>query len=121
VPWTVEGVRAACAALTTINLVLMRAVQAETGKRVPPLYATGVRYQRQRGPERFLPWPLVLRRRTGDCDQLAAWRSAELQLQGIRARAVPYFAGPRTMHVIVIYPDGRREDPSKLLGMKGAA
>lgn len=122
VPWTVQGVRIACAALTTLNRLIMRAVPVLTGgKRVPPLYKARVRYRRQRGRERFLPCIVVMARRSGDCDQLACWRAAELQEAGIKARAVPYRVNARTMHVIVVHPDGRREDPSKLLGMKGKA
>lgn len=122
VPWTVQGVRVACAALTTLNRLIMRAVpQLTGGKRVPPLYKSGVRYVRQYGRERFQPCLNVMERRGGDCDQLACWRAAELQERGIKARAVPYRVNARTMHVIVIYPDGRREDPSKRLGMKGKA
>ena len=122
VPWTVQGVRVACAAMTTLNRLIMRATPALTGgKRIPPLYKAGVRYMRQYGPERFRTCLQVLQLRGGDCDQLACWRAAELQEQGIAARAVPYRVTPRVMHVVVVFPDGRREDPSKRLGMKGKA
>lgn len=120
VPWSVQGVRVACAALTTLNRLFLRAAPAVAGKPFPPLYKSGVRYKRQLGAERFLPIPLVMQRRCGDCDQLACWRAAELQEQGIAARAVPTMVTPRMMHVVVVYPDGRVEDPSKRLGMKGA-
>lgn len=111
--------RVACAALTTINRLFLRAAPQIAGKPFPPLYRSGVRYQRQLGRERFLPIPLVMSKRAGDCDQLACWRAAELQEQGIKARAVPRFVSPRMMHVVVVWPDGRVEDPSRKLGMRG--
>jgi hypothetical protein len=121
VPWSEAGVRIACIALTALNRLILQAGPQIAGKPFPPLYASGVRYQRQPGPERFLPIPLVMRRKHGDCDQLACWRAAELQEQGIKARAVPRFVAPRTMHVIVVWPDGSEEDPSKRLGMGGSS
>lgn len=118
--------RIACAALTTLNRLFLRAAPVISGgKRFPPLYRSGVRYRRQLGPERFLPIPIVFRRRYGDCDQLAAWRAAELQERGVAARAVPRMVTPRLMHVVVVYPDPRNpkrqvvEDPSRRLGMGG--
>ncbi len=122
VPWTLQGVRVACAALTTINVLLLKdAPRVSGGRSFPPLYQSGVVYRRQQGPERFLPLPIVYARGHGDCDQLAAWRCAELQCAGINAKAVPYFSAPKLMHVIVLLPDGTTEDPSKLLGMRGRA
>lgn len=91
---------------------------------LPPLYSAGVRYQRETPAGRCECWrsPLeVLAAGGGDCDDLGAWRAAELQLAGVPARAVPFWAGPRTIHVIVLrqFPDGRLgyEDPSARLGM----
>ena len=123
VPWNTDGVRIACAALTTANLLMLRYAQ-RAGRPFPQLYSSGVRYKRQpmvAGQERFQPIPRVLRRGNGDCDQLACWRAAELQLQGELARAIPVRVNPRLMHVVVRRGDGRIEDPSKILGMKGAA
>jgi hypothetical protein len=58
----------------------------------------------------------------GDCDNLAAWCSAERALAGIDAR--PYMThrmqGGRTIyHALVLWPDGSSEDPSIILGMGG--
>lgn len=124
VPWTLNGVRVACGALTALNRLLLREAKRR-GRPFPALYDSGVRYERQEHPsvgisvENFDSIPSVLARLAGDCDQLAAWRAAELQERGVKARAVPTLIRSRLMHVIVVYPDGSKEDPSKRLGMKG--
>jgi hypothetical protein len=93
---------------------------------LPPLYSSGVRYVREvcRAPnvpgacERFLTPAQSMVERDCDCDDLAVWRAAELQLRGERARAV---AIPSSVgwHVVVRRADGTIEDPSKILGMRG--
>ena len=67
----------------------------------------------------YLPEADVL---THNCDNVAAWRTAELrEVLGIEAK--PYITwrtrpdGGTTYHVIVRWPDGTSEDPSLLLGM----
>lgn len=117
VPWDVEGIRVLLGAMTAVNRLLLRRAKRQ-GRAVPALYVSGVRYARQAGPERFRPWPQVLSRGTGDCDQLCAWRAAELQERGIHARAVPKRVRPDLMHVVVHRADGIVEDPSRRLGMK---
>lgn len=117
VPWSEQGVRVACGMLTALNRTYLRNAKS-LGKRIPRLYDAGVRYRKQpRGRERFLGIPQVLARRSGDCDQLACWRAAELQEQGIDARAVPISQSDNLFHIIVKWPDGRLEDPSRRLGM----
>ena len=115
-PWSLAGVRIACAALTTLNRLWLRSERV-AGVEAPSLYTSGVRYARQRGPERFQWIPRVRARRHGDCDQLACWRAAELQEAGIDARAVPKKIGPNLIHIVVEHPGGFIEDPSKRLGM----
>ena len=98
---------------------------------IPKLYKSGVRYQRdpKRGQafcdahrgacEPFLSPLEVLRRGKGDCDDLAPWLAAERILEGdAGARAEAIDSPGVGYHVIVIRGDGRREDPSKVLGMK---
>ena len=76
------------------------------------------------GGERFRDIGVLLERGSGDCDNVACWRVAELRQGGIRAR--PYLKwrtndnGGTTYHALVIWPDGSSEDPSLLLGMGGA-
>lgn len=101
-------------AMTTLNRRYLT-------ERWMPLYESGVRYHREpRGVERWITTPIAQERTIADCEDLATWRAAELQLQGIDARAIalerPQRRG-RLYHVVVRYPDGRIEDPSRKLGM----
>lgn len=86
---------------------------------LPPLYESGVRYRREpRGRERWQLAPTTASLGYGDCEDLATWRAAELRLDhGIPAYAAVYRAGPRLLHVVVRFPDGSIEDPSRILGM----
>ena len=100
--------------------------------KLPALYSTGIRFQRDvcRAPgvpgacERFLTAAQCYQEyrqgsRLGfDCDDLAPWRAAELQLAGINAKAIA-MRSSIGWHIVVELPDGRIEDPSKHLGMKG--
>jgi hypothetical protein len=75
------------------------------------------------GGEIFREIPRIIENGGGDCDNVAAWRAAELRELGIAA--CPYITwrkrpdGGTTYHVIVRWPDGSSEDPSLLLGMGG--
>jgi len=89
-------------------------------RRFAPLYDTDVYYQREnkkRGmPERWQTITDVYRRGYGDCEDLAAIRVAELRRE--RIRAVPWFRRKNNIwHVVVKYPNGKIEDPSRILGM----
>lgn len=56
------------------------------GNPIPPLYRSGVRYERERGPsEEFADVLTVLKRGWGDCDDLVGWRVAELLEAGFAA------------------------------------
>lgn len=88
-----------------------------------PLYESGVFYQQEpRGSERWLTPSQVVLRGAADCEDLAAWRAAELHVTGedpgAAARAVR--TGPRTWHAVVQRSDGTYEDPSAALGMRTA-
>lgn len=86
---------------------------------LPPLYLSGVRYQREPpGREEWLTADQVLQRKVGDCEDLGAWRAAEWRLDGVPARAVAMRTGRRMYHTVVQLPDGSIEDPSALLGMR---
>lgn len=87
----------------------------------PPLYRSGVRYVPEPyGQENWQIPSVTLQLRGGDCEDLAAWRAAELVVSGAdpRARAVVKIVRPGLMHCIVLRGSGRREDPSRLLGMR---
>lgn len=86
---------------------------------LPGLYQSGVRYQREgMGREQWRTALQVLRAGAGDCEDLCAWRAAELTLAGTPARAMPVQVGPGQWHVVVAYLDGFVEDPSIELGME---
>jgi len=93
----------------------------------PRLYEAGVRYMRE--PYRYEQWipiPGVLKQRGADCEDLAAWRVAELRVRGFNAR--PSWSHhqrkgpdghPFTMyHIRVWIPGFGFEDPSRVLGMR---
>jgi hypothetical protein len=97
----------------------------------PLLYQSGVRYLEE--PPGFDEWqdiPDTLARRSGDCEDLASWRVAELRM-GIRCprelsatheisvEDLPDKNGElvTTYHIFVKRADGTHEDPSRLLGM----
>jgi len=86
----------------------------------PTLYTSGVRYQRERDTEDWLPPSSVMAAGWGDCEDLASWRTAELRVSGEdpTARAIVIRSGPRTWHAVVERENGAYiEDPSAVLGM----
>lgn len=116
------------------NRVLLRQAKA-SGQPLPRLYDSGVRWRREPWAGRFEEFAdieTVLSRGWGDCDDLAAWRIAELQEAGVPAdflikwrvdhqgRAKMYHAmvrvrprlDPKTKRIT-----GPIEDPSIRLGM----
>jgi hypothetical protein len=99
------------------GLVCLNMAQMRNGK-CPPLYRSGVRYRRDKG-ETWDSCRVVLKRGYGDCEDLAAYRAAELRTQGIPARAIVQRSHTPGVawHCVVRYPDGRIEDPSRKLGM----
>lgn len=85
----------------------------------PPLYRSAVRYKREpRDVWRHIGD--VFKSGWGDCEDLAAARSAQLRASGEdpAARVKVYKSGPNRYHAIVERGDGTTEDPSRKLGMK---
>jgi hypothetical protein len=84
---------------------------------------TWMRYQTEPlGQEDWKDIPTCLRDGFADCEDLACWRAAELTVRhGIAARPIARGKlrpdGSLLYHIIVLYPDGTEEDPSKKLGM----
>ena len=121
-----EGERELSAALALLTVVDVLQIRWYG---LPPLYRAGVQYRREQAKQCWHPisggcedwlsaWE-VKRQGYGDCEDLASWRAAELNLAGERARAVPV----RTRsgwHIVVRRADGTIEDPSAKLGMKVA-
>jgi hypothetical protein len=89
------------------------------------LYESSVVYEfDSRFPDAWKDIPTILQDGQGDCEDLACWRAAEMKVAGIRGvrpllrwRKNP--SGGYTYHVLVRWPDGRVEDPSLALGMRG--
>lgn len=115
-----------------IGLMLQNMAWLRAFPQTPRLYKAGVRYKPEKHETRAgqviqygeewqtIPW--VIFRGYGDCEDLGAWRSAELNhVYGIRA--LPHIKVRRMpngfwrAHVVVKHPDGRIEDPSAKLGM----
>lgn len=127
-------------ALTKVNEYHLKRGLRE-GTVYPPLYASGVVYREERpGEEDWPDIPKVLAKGYGDCEDLVAWRVAELRVAGhscepvlkwqwlpsdyLREIGYPRKYIPKRgvwlVHCLVRFPDGSIEDPSKLLGMGGS-
>lgn len=112
-------------ALIQTNLIYLR-----SHPNTPLLYESGVRYKSEIerhgfSKEEWFDIPHILERGEGDCEDLACWRVAELRKSGVRAKAAvkgKTIAPTVTLfHVLTQWPNGRLEDPSKKLGMRGSA
>ena len=123
-----------------IRRSLRRAEKGESETVLPPLYASGVVYREEApGREDWPDIPKVLGLGWGDCEDLAAWRAAELRVAGVECEPVIKWQwidretmiaqgypaaklpgrGVWLVHCCVRFPDGSVEDPSKILGMGG--
>jgi len=73
------------------------------------------------GEEHFDHAGVVMRRKWGDCDDLAPWHAASLRVSGEDrgARAVVRRSGPKRWHCVVRRSDGSVDDPSREAGMPG--
>ena len=119
-----ESLQALLDALVRIDVAYLK-----RHRRTPGLYQSGVRYQAESiGVEDFRDIPTILQYGRADCEGLAAWRVAQLRVQGdehgrrdrraktrIRMRRMPN--GTPLYHIQVRRGNGRTEDPSARLGM----
>ncbi len=112
IPVSAANFAASTEGLTTLNQRLLRR------RKYPPLYKSGVVYKKER-QDTWRPVTDVLRSGWGDCEDLAAWRAAELRNSGedLNAHVAVYRSGPTRYHAIVARGDGSTEDPSRRLGM----
>jgi hypothetical protein len=113
-------VRLMIEALATANLSQFRS------NPFPALDTGAIRYDVEESRELFDDATLVTARRSGDCDDLAAYRLAELWHDGeAGARALvryvpsldPRLPAPWLFHALIRRADGTIEDPSRDLGM----
>lgn len=105
--------------LIDTNVVFLRS------HKVPALYRSGVYYKEEEfGKEDFFDIPTVAAQGFADCEDLAAWRAAELRVAGYWAEplvtweAIEFEDGSLDVlfHVQVMTQNGV-EDPSAILGM----
>jgi len=105
--------------LTEIDAMLLR-----RHPEYPGIYDGYVRYEEEPlGQEDWQDAPTSVTLGTADCEDLACWRAAELNVRyGVRAR--PSFiwrkrpGGAYLYHIQVTHPNGAVEDPSRRLGME---
>jgi hypothetical protein len=85
-----------------------------------PLYKSGVRYARE--PLGSEVWQTALETKNlgcGDCEDLVAWRCAELRVAGEDATPYVKDVRPGLRHCLVRRANGALECPSRALGMGG--
>jgi hypothetical protein len=113
-----QAIEAAVEALARANVAYLA-----THPKTPPLARAPIRYARERklaGAERWQTIPEILRVGHGDCEDLSAWRIAELRREGVKAK--PFVTGRRgKWHIRVKVRLGPQKvviyDPSKEKGM----
>lgn len=102
-----------------IEAFAMGSVPMAARWRLPPLYRSGIRFQKEPGHgtgiEDFALPNVTFRRRWGDCDDLVIYRIWELLVQGERATCRAVWQD-EAVHVLVRRANGVLEDPSILLG-----
>lgn len=124
IPSNKAALDAALEGLVRLDLQIIRAAKA-AGRPIRPLYKSGVRWQPDKSKgkpsETWDTIDIVRARGYGDCEDLAAWRAAELRAAGVNARAVVKRSNTPGVawHAIVQLPDGKLLDPSAKLGMHG--
>lgn len=115
VPATIGAIECAVEGLTALNYKAMHTAQLGGGG-FPPLYSSGILYRREpHGTEFWQNAIDLLRSREGDCEDLAAYRAAELRSIGELA-SVGVIQNPSgSYHAVVRRQDGSIEDPSRIL------
>lgn len=105
-------------ALAKVNVTFLKANPS-----TPPLYQAPIRYFFDpREPDPWQDIPTTLKKGYGDCEDLACWRMAEYRVKGIDARPLIRWKkrdGKYVYHALLRLPDGRTEDPSIAMGMRG--
>jgi hypothetical protein len=116
VPRIPEFLEIPAEALTALNYQLMR-VAADNGAEFPPLYGSGIVYRREPPGREWWESALELvELGEGDCEDLAAYRAAELRFREAEpARVRIYRTRRNTYHAIVERGDGSFEDPARIV------
>lgn len=121
VPPFPAAIEAIAEGLVRLNEVLIGFADAR-GVELPALYESGVVYRRELPGDEFWQSGLdvlgVESRRSGDCEDLAAYRAAELRYFDGEDASVHIIRTPRgSFHAIVKRGDGSLEDPSRICVM----
>lgn len=111
---------AAAEGLVLTNVALME-IAYERGLALPPLYQSGVVYRKEPPGREW--WETaadllsVASHRSGDCEDLAAYRAAELRVfdGDPDARVVVLPTSRGSFHAVVEHGDGAIEDPSRMV------
>jgi hypothetical protein len=119
VPPVPEAIEAAVEGLVRLNEWFFRTA-AEAGVEAPGLYESGIVYRREEPGTEW--WETaadalgVVENRAGDCEDLAAYRAAELRVFEDDPEAAVRIVRTRrgTFHAIVQHGDGTFEDPSRI-------
>ena len=115
VPAQIDALIGACEGLASLNYQMMHHAQLG-GDRFPELYRSGIVYRREPiGEEVWQNAAELLRHGAGDCEDLAAYRAAELRMEGEPATVSIKRTRRGSFHAVVRRADGRIEDPSKIL------
>lgn len=119
VPPIPEAIEALAEGLVQLNQFYMEH-GIDNGVELPPLYESGIVYRRE--PKGREWWEAavdilgLVAARTGDCEDLAAYRVAELRtFDGEDARLKVIRTSRGTFHAVVEREDGSIEDPSRIL------
>jgi len=120
VPPSPGALEAVAEGLVLLNMWLFEHAERRGGIELPPLYTTGIVYRRE--PKGREWWESaadalgVVAERSGDCEDLAAFRAAELRYyEDVDARVKVIRNRRGNYHAIVELPDGSLEDPSRVL------
>jgi len=106
------------------GLVLLNVWYFETAERSgvesPSLYESGIVYRREPKGREWWEGAAdavgVASGRSGDCEDVAAFRAAECRVfEGDHARVIVVPTRRGSFHAIVEHEDGTREDPSRIL------
>lgn len=115
VPATPASLSAAAEGLAALDYSMLRAAQHRGGG-YPALYASGMLYRPEPiGSENWLNIAEALKAGQADCEDLSAWRAAELRHAGEPATVVIRPTRRGSYHAVVRRSDGTFEDPSRIL------
>jgi hypothetical protein len=113
IPATIGAIEAAVEGMTGLNYRMMHTASLGGGG-FPPLYESGLVYRPEEpGHEDWQNAVELLRSGAGDCEDLAAYRAAELRMAGEPATVAVVRTPRGSYHAVVRRADGTIEDPSK--------